>query len=77
MFENIPRSRRYWYVRVSSKSLEYQKQEFIQLGIPEKNYGRVKFKDKTKKSKFIEIKKLNNLIIGQSYTINFYELLFE
>ena len=41
------------------------------------NYCRVEFKDKTRKSKFIEIKKLNNLIIGQSDAINFYELLFE
>ena len=43
MFENIPRSCRYGYARVSSKSqeenssLESQKQEFIKLGVPEKN----------------------------------------
>lgn len=40
------------------------------------SYWRVEFKDKTKKSQSIEINKLNNLFIGQSYTINFYELLF-
>lgn len=40
-------------------------------------YCQVEFKDKTKKSKVIEIKRLNNLIIGQSDAINFYELLFE
>ena len=43
MFENIPSSCRYGYARVSSKSqeenssLESQKQEFIKLGVPEKN----------------------------------------
>ena len=43
MFENIPRSCRYGYARVSSKSqeenssLESQKQEFIKLGVPQKN----------------------------------------
>lgn len=43
MFEGIPRNCRYGYARVSSKSqeanssLEYQKQEFIKLGVPEKN----------------------------------------
>ncbi len=43
MFEDIPRSCRYGYARVSSKSqeenssLESQKQEFIKLGVPEKN----------------------------------------
>lgn len=41
-----------------------------------RSYCRVEFKDKTKKSQSIEIKKLNNLIIGQSDTIKFYELLF-
>lgn len=40
------------------------------------SYCRVEFKDKTKKDQSIEIEKLNNLIIGQSDTINFYELLF-
>jgi len=39
------------------------------------DYCRVEFKDKIRKSQSIEIKKLNNLIIGQSDTINFYELL--
>ena len=43
MFDNIPRSCRYAYARVSSKSqeenssLESQKQEFLKLGVPEKN----------------------------------------
>jgi DNA invertase Pin-like site-specific DNA recombinase len=43
MFEDIPKSCRYGYARVSSKSqeenssLESQKQEFIKLGVPEKN----------------------------------------
>ena len=43
MFEEIPKNRRYAYARVSSKSqednssLEAQKQEFIQKGIPVKN----------------------------------------
>ena len=43
MFEDIPRSCRYGYARVSSKSqeenssLESQKQEFLKLGVPEKN----------------------------------------
>ena len=43
MFEDIPRSCRYGYARVSSKSqeenssLESQKEEFIKLGVPEKN----------------------------------------
>lgn len=43
MVEDIPRSCRYGYARVSSKSqeenssLESQKQEFIKLGVPEKN----------------------------------------
>ena len=43
MFENIPTSCRYGYARVSSKSqeenssLESQKQEFIKLGVPQKN----------------------------------------
>lgn len=39
------------------------------------DYCRVEFKDKVRKSQSIEIKKLNNLIIGQSDTIDFYELL--
>lgn len=43
MFEEIPKTCRYAYVRVSSKSqeenssLETQKQEFIQQGVPKKN----------------------------------------
>ena len=43
MFEEVPKNRRYAYARVSSKtqednsSLEAQKQEFIQKGVPEKN----------------------------------------
>lgn len=43
MFENIPRICRYGYARVSSKSqeenssLESQKEEFLRLGVPEKN----------------------------------------
>ena len=43
MFNQIPRNCRYAYARVSSKSqeenssLESQKQEFIQQGVPEKN----------------------------------------
>jgi len=43
MFQEIPKNCRYSYARVSSKSqednssLESQKQEFIRLGIPEKN----------------------------------------
>ena len=43
MFDNIPRSCRYAYARVSSQSqeenssLESQKQEFLQQGVPEKN----------------------------------------
>jgi DNA invertase Pin-like site-specific DNA recombinase len=43
MFDQIPKSCRYAYARVSSKtqeensSLESQKQEFIQHGVPEKN----------------------------------------
>jgi len=43
MFEEIPKNRRYAYARVSSKSqednssLEAQKDEFLQLGVPVKN----------------------------------------
>ena len=43
MFDQIPKSCRYAYARVSSKtqeensSLESQKQEFLKLGVPEKN----------------------------------------
>ena len=43
MFDNIPRSCRYAYERVSYKSkeenssLEYKKQEFLKLGVPQKN----------------------------------------
>ena len=43
MFEEIPKTCRYAYARVSSKSqeenssLETQKQEFIQQGVPKKN----------------------------------------
>ena len=43
MFQDIPRNCKYAYARVSSKSqqdnssLESQKQEFIKLGVPEKN----------------------------------------
>jgi DNA invertase Pin-like site-specific DNA recombinase len=43
MFEEIPKNRRYAYARVSSQtqednsSLEAQKDEFLRLGVPEKN----------------------------------------
>jgi DNA invertase Pin-like site-specific DNA recombinase len=43
MFEEIPKNCRYAYARVSSKSqednssLEFQKQEFLRLGVPVKN----------------------------------------
>jgi len=43
MFDNIPRSCRYGYARVSSKSqeenssLKSQEQEFVKLGVPKKN----------------------------------------
>lgn len=43
MFEKIPKNCRYAYARVSSKSqednssLEFQKQEFLRLGVPKKN----------------------------------------
>jgi DNA invertase Pin-like site-specific DNA recombinase len=43
MFEEIPKNCRYAYARVSSKSqednssLESQTQEFLKLGVPEKN----------------------------------------
>lgn len=43
MFEKVSKNRRFGYARVSSQtqennsSLEAQKQEFIQKGIPEKN----------------------------------------
>jgi DNA invertase Pin-like site-specific DNA recombinase len=43
MFQEIPKNCRYAYARVSSKSqeenssLEAQKQEFIQQGVPKKN----------------------------------------
>ena len=43
MFEEIPKNCRYGYARVSSKSqednssLEFQKQEFLRLGVPKKN----------------------------------------
>ena len=43
MFQEIPKKCRYAYARVSSKSqqdnssLESQKQEFIQQGVPEEN----------------------------------------
>ena len=43
MFEEIPKNCRYAYARVSSKSqednssLEFQKQEFLRLGVPKKN----------------------------------------
>jgi DNA invertase Pin-like site-specific DNA recombinase len=43
MFDNIPKNCRYGYARVSSKSqeenssLEFQKQEFLKLDVPEKN----------------------------------------
>ena len=43
MFQEIPKNCRYVYARVSSKSqkdnssLEFQKQEFLRLGVPEKN----------------------------------------
>lgn len=43
MFEEVPKSRRFAYARISSisqqdnSSLEAQKQEFIQKGVPEKN----------------------------------------
>ena len=43
MFQEISKNYRYTYVRVSSKSqednssLEFQKQEFLRLGVPKKN----------------------------------------
>ena len=43
MFEEIPNNAKYAYARVSSKSqqdnssLESQKEEFLKLGVPEKN----------------------------------------
>ena len=43
MFQEIPKNCRYAYARVSSKSqednssLEFQRQEFLKLGVPEKN----------------------------------------
>ena len=43
MFEEIPKNCKYAYARVSSKSqqdnssLEFQKQEFLKLGVPEQN----------------------------------------
>ena len=43
MFEEVSKNRRFGYARVSSQtqennsSLEAQKQEFLQKGIPEKN----------------------------------------
>jgi len=43
MFEEIPKNCRYGYARVSSKaqeensSLDFQKEEFFKLGVPEKN----------------------------------------
>jgi predicted site-specific integrase-resolvase len=43
MFQEIPKNRWYVYARVSSKSqednlsLEFQKQEFLRLGVPKKN----------------------------------------
>ena len=43
MFQEIPKNCRYAYARVSSKSqkdnssLEFQKQEFLRLGVPKKN----------------------------------------
>ena len=43
MFEEIPKNCRYAYARVSSKSqednssLEFQKQEFLRIGVPKKN----------------------------------------
>ena len=43
MFEEIPTNCRYGYIRVSSKSqeynssLEFQKQELIKQGVPKKN----------------------------------------
>jgi len=43
MFEEVSKNRRFGYARVSSQtqennsSLEAQKQEFIQKGVPEKN----------------------------------------
>jgi DNA invertase Pin-like site-specific DNA recombinase len=43
MFDQVPKNCRYGYARVSSKSqeenssLESQKKEFIQQGVPEKN----------------------------------------
>lgn len=43
MFEEVPKSRRFAYARISSisqqdnSSLEAEKQEFIQKGVPEKN----------------------------------------
>ena len=40
------------------------------------NYCEVEFVKLTRKSKLIEINQLSPLIIGQSSTIKFYELLF-
>jgi DNA invertase Pin-like site-specific DNA recombinase len=45
MFEEVSKNRRFGYARVSSQtqednsSLEAQKQEFIQKGVPEKKYS--------------------------------------
>lgn len=47
MFEEIPKNCRYVYARVSSKSqednssLEFQKQEFLRLGVPKSKFKRV------------------------------------
>jgi hypothetical protein len=40
------------------------------------NHCQVEFKNKERKPQSIKIEKLNNLIIGQTYAINFYELAF-
>ena len=40
------------------------------------DHCQVEFKNKERKPQFIKIRKLNNLIIGQAYAINFYELAF-
>ena len=39
-------------------------------------YCQIEFKNKKIKTQFVQIKKLNSLLIGQSDTINFYERLF-
>ena len=40
------------------------------------NYCQIEFKNKKRKTQFVQIQKLDPLLIGQSDTINFYERLF-